>query len=84
MSATPQVDGSGGVIQRFECPNCGVGEWLVHHHNCNVDAPLRVYIAVDAVESLLHEVSRDYAGAHVNAGSVTGSVHRRLKEITDA
>lgn len=38
----------------------------------------RCYVAVEKVEVLLREVSRDFAGAHVNAGVVVGAVRRRL------
>jgi hypothetical protein len=39
------------------------------------------FVTVAEVEEMLREVSRDYAGAHVNAGSVVGTVRKRLREI---
>jgi hypothetical protein len=32
------------------------------------------------IERVLREVSRDFAGAHVNAGTVVGAIRRRVRE----
>lgn len=43
-----------------------------------------VYFAEDAVDALLRDVSRDFAGAHVNAGEVVGAARRRIWEAAHA
>lgn len=46
-----------------------------------VCAEYPAHVAVDAVIELLRDISRNYAGAHVNAGSVISSAITRLRAI---
>lgn len=60
-----RVDARGGIDMTARCMNC--------------NATCTRYIRVDDVELLLAEVSRDFAGAHVNAGVVVGAVRKALR-----
>lgn len=54
-----------------------------HPCGCFGARPQRHLTAITNVDldALLSEVSRDFAGAHVNAGEVVGAVRRRVREI---
>lgn len=40
-------------------------------------------VTVEAVERLLRETSKHFAGAHVNAGVVVAQMRRRLQTLTE-
>lgn len=61
------IAGEGG-----ECHTPGCALWM----NRAPDVPLTT---VCDLKVELREVSRDFAGAHVNAGSVVGAVRKRIE-----